>query len=283
MVCKLIIILITVCAFNMPALAAHDEKTLESLIFHDQEGCLEPEKTLESLKEYSKFSPRVLGEISLSDEDESRCEFKNIWDFLIVLDSNTDQSKTLKAYKEYHWNKRILACKDSWKKGLERAIRKLKGAELRLSESLRNNIKKDKPNFDDGSSYELKYSRGFVKGILSCLEENIGEELQQAINENERDHLYESQYDKMCDLCVKVTSNLRGPMKIYELLANRPKTNLDSDQLVLNWRVNYKICYLIVKLRTAIPKDLDTLRKSKYPKQSVGMKLFSCIGNCASS
>lgn len=275
---KLTIVLSTVCIFHVAALAAHDQITLSRLIFHDRGGCLDPEITLELLREYKCFDPRMSNYINLSEDHEKKCDFKSTLQILSLLSNQPEESKTIRAYEEYHWNMRILFCKDNWIKELEVDVGNLTIDEMRLSDSLKNSIKKSIPGFNYKELHNIQDSRQFLEGILFYFEENLGLNSKQVFQGANCRHLFKPEFDRLLGLSEQVQNKLRRSSRLYGLLANHPETNLDCEQFVLNWLENLKICQLIVNSWRETSTALKRLIKSKYHGLSFGRKFLDCFG-----
>lgn len=98
---KQIVIIIAVCALNcLCAYASHDKETLNALIKHDKEGRLEPDKTLELMKEYKELNPRAGELLEFNEDHEKKCTFLKVQEMKYIVKFSPYDSQTLKAFKE---------------------------------------------------------------------------------------------------------------------------------------------------------------------------------------
>lgn len=110
--------------------------------------------------------------------------------------------------------------------------------QINLSNSLKNNIKKNIPDFDYKKSLNIHDTQSFVPSILSYFEKNLWYDLQQVILGDNHKQLYESEVTRLIkDLSKNVYEKLRHSMYLYELLARRP----DGDEFTLDWLENLPI------------------------------------------
>lgn len=130
---------------------------------------------------------------------------------------------------------------------MEADVKTLKDAEIKLSNSLNKNIKKNIPDFDYKKSDQLRDSAQFIPSLLSYFEENIGSNFQQLVHGNNHKQLYEEAINMLfIDRCLYVKDKLRYTIERYELFVYSKETDVDKDEFVLNWLENYKICQSIM-------------------------------------
>lgn len=277
MICRAIFIVTTVCLFSMIAFAAYDQRTLYRLLFQDGESCLETEKTLELLKEYKYYDPRVLSLINVSDEHEKKCSFYNTKEIVKLLEPYPKDSVTIRSYKQYHWVQRISACKEHWKKTLEDEVKKLTDDEIKLSNSLKNSIKKNHQHFTYKYRIRIGNSGYFMDSILSYFEENVGHNLEQVIRGDNHKQLYASEYSRLfTKLFRSVHDKLRSSMNIYDMFRDHPETMVDKDEFVLNWLENYNLCRQLEDDMVGRSKVFEKFLKSKNTKP-IGKKILDCF------
>lgn len=280
----LILIVATAHMLNRFSVVAMNDQTLTSSLHQDEEKAyLESEKFLETLKEHDLRDPKVSGLVKLSEDHESKCGILNLEEIIFLLDNYPHDSEKMKNFKRQQWNKRVAACKESWKKHLVDDVKTLTEDEAKLANSLKTNIKKSIPDFDCKTMANIDKSKDFLNnGVFSYFKQNIEHDLQQLIIGDNRKQLYKSDFAKLfTNLCGHVYIKLRRSMDYFELLENHPETGFDNDEFVVNWVENFKICQLVMKKDKAISKSLNHLLKSKNPNPSVGDKIRNCFsGQC---
>lgn len=262
-------------------------KDLHNAVFKDPSDGdhYDSKQTLELLKELRTLRPKdslYSNLIGLSENHESKCDLQSVKDFQSQLNRKSDSS-SITFYKEDEWEKRCLACNDTWKGILQSSVSKLSSQDRELIDKLRESIM----NSSSGgikARYKNLEKDVFSSRIYPYFEENI------RLNENSDakngETLFDSEYKRLVsDLCQNVLSNLKSSIEIYQWFIYEAKKNyFKKDNYIQDWLQNIEICQAVDGKSNSISRRLRKMFNEKHPEQaSSGGHLFKLLNSCTSS
>lgn len=268
--------IVLISLYGLSGILAHNADTLERLIFEDSSENIQlsPEemaKRMDELRQLKpEMSPRLSSLIELSRNHAEKCDLLSTKRFQFILNHAPAESKGLRNYEEQEWAKRVLTCKETWKKTLVDNVKTLaRNDELRIM-MLKKDIMDRNPGLDYKSKFLQTELGQLARGILPYFENNLPCKVDQLLHGRGHKGLFETEYARLLkNVCRSIQFNLKQSIELYEEFIYKDFNNIvDDDDFVHNWLENIEVCKTVTddSRHREIRREVYKLMKKRHQK-----------------